>query len=138
MPQSHLDVIRRWWAGFNEHGMPSLDLCDEEIEITNPVDFPVRGSYHGHEGVRQWRDDAFDVFDDLAVDVEEVIDVGDGETGVTFLRLRATASYTRIGIDEPWAAVWTIRGGKLLRAHGYTSKREALEAAGLEGKRRAP
>lgn len=53
------------------------------------------------------------------------------ETVVMLLRLRGVASHTRIPIDETWAAVWTIRNGKLLRAQGYISRREAMKAAGL-------
>jgi hypothetical protein len=30
-----------------------------------------------------------------------------------------------------WAAVWTLRAGKVLRAQGYMHRREALQAAGL-------
>jgi ketosteroid isomerase-like protein len=91
----------------------------------------VRGSFRGHEGVRRWRDQVFDVMDELNVETEELIDAGDGETVVMFLRLRGVASYTRIEVDEPWAAVWKIRNGKLLHAQGYISRRKALEAAGL-------
>ncbi len=131
MSEENLDVVRRWWAGFNEGGMPSLDLCDEQIEISNPPEFPVRGSFYGHKGVRRWRDQAFDIFDDLNVETEKLIDAGDGETVVMFLRLQGVASYTRIEVDEPWAAVWKIRNGKLLHAQGYFSRRKALEAAGL-------
>ena len=37
----------------------------------------------------------------------------------------------QLDTNVEWAAVWTIRGGKALRAQGYRSKAEALEAAGL-------
>jgi ketosteroid isomerase-like protein len=131
MSEENLEVVRRWWASFNEHGVPSLDLCDEQIEISNPPDFPVSGSYHGHEGVRQWRADVFEIVDDANVEVEKLFDAGDGETVVMFLRFQGAALYTRIEFDEPWAAVWRIQGGKLLNAQGYTSRRKALEAAGL-------
>ena len=30
-----------------------------------------------------------------------------------------------------WATKWTIRDGKVLRAYGYLTRAEALEAAGL-------
>jgi ketosteroid isomerase-like protein len=131
MSQENVEVVRRWWEGFNEHGMPSLDLCDEQIEISNPPDFPVRGSYHGHEGVHQWRADVWDIVDEAKVELEELFDSGDSETVVMFLRFRGVARYTRIEFDEPWAAVWRMRAGKLLKAQGYTSRRKALEAAGL-------
>jgi uncharacterized protein len=129
--EQNLEVVRRWWKGFHEDGMPPLDLCDAQVEISNPPEFPVRGTYRGHEGVRQWRADAFDVIDELEVETEKLIDVGDGETVVMLLRLRGLASHTRIPIDETWAAVWTIRNGKLLRAQGYISRRAAMRAAGL-------
>jgi uncharacterized protein len=129
--EQNLEVVRRWWKGFHEDGMPPLDLCDAQVEISNPPEFPVRGTYRGHEGVRQWRTDAFDVIDELEVETEKLIDVGDGETVVMLLRLRGLASHTRIPIDETWAAVWTIRNGKLLRAQGYISRRAAMRAAGL-------
>ena len=70
--------------------------------------------------------------DDVSVEPEDIIDVtDDGETVVMLLRARATAHHTRIDVDFPWAAIWTIRDGKLLLAQGYLSRREALEAAGL-------
>lgn len=131
MSEENLEVVRRWWKGFHEDGMPPLDLCDAQVEISNPPEFPVRGTYRGHEGVRQWRTDAFDVIDELEVETEKLIDVGDGETVVMLLRLRGVASHTRIPIDETWAAVWTIRNGKLLHAQGYISRRDAMRAAGL-------
>ena len=63
--------------------------------------------------------DAFDVIDELEVETEKLIDVGDGETVVMLLRLRGVASYTRIPIDQTWAAVWT------------TPKRKACACPGL-------
>ena len=132
MSQENVEVVRRWWAGFNEDGMPPLALCDEGIEIRNPPDFPVRGLFQGHDGVRRWRDQVFDIFDDVRVEPEDIVDVhGDGETVLMLLRASGTASYTGIKVDYEWAAIWTIRNGKLLRAQGYLNRVEALEVAGL-------
>ena len=132
MSQEKVEIVRRWWEGFNEDGMPPLDLCDERIEIRNPPDFPVRGSFHGPQGVRDWRDQTFEALDNVSVEVEEIIDVpGDGETVLMLLRLRATARHMGIEVEYPWAAIWTIGEGKLVLAQGYLSRQEALEAAGL-------
>jgi ketosteroid isomerase-like protein len=131
MSQENVETARRWLEGFNKTGMPPLDLCHEQIEIANPPEFPVRGVYRGHEGVREWRDQAFEVVDDVQIEPEKLIDVGDHQTVVMFLRLKGRASYSQIEIDEPWAAVWTIRDGKLYRGQGYVSRHKALEAAGL-------
>jgi ketosteroid isomerase-like protein len=132
MSEENVEVVRRWWAGFNEDGMPPLPLCDEEIEIRNPPDFPVRGPFYGHDGVRDWRDQVFEVFDNARVEPEEIVDVhGDGETVLMLLRATGTARHTDIEMDVEWAAIWTVRGGKLLKAQGYLNRADALEAAGL-------
>ena len=132
MSEENVEVVRRWWEGFNEDGMPPLVLCDEEIEIRNPPDFPVRGLYQGHDGVRRWRDQVFDIFDDARVEPEDIVDVhGDGTTVLMLLRATGTASHTGIKVDYEWAAVWTVRDGKVLSAQGYLNRAEALEAAGL-------
>ena len=132
MSSQNVEIVRRWWKGFNEDGMPPLALCDEEIEIRNPPDFPVRGLYEGHDGVRRWRDQVFDIFDNPRVEPERIVDVhDDGTTVLMLLRAKGIASYTGIEVEVEWAAVWTIRDGKLLRAQGYLNRAEALEAAGL-------
>jgi ketosteroid isomerase-like protein len=132
MSQENVYVVRRWWEGFNEDGMPPLSLCDDEIEINNPPDFPVRGPFQGHNGVRQWRDQVFEILDNARVEPEQIVDVhGDGETALMLLRATGTARYTEIEIEVEWAAIWTVRGGKLLKAQGYLNRADALEAAGL-------
>jgi ketosteroid isomerase-like protein len=132
MSGENVEIVRRWWAGFNENGMPPLALCDEEIEIRNPPDFPVRGLFQGHDGVRRWRDQVFDVFTNARVEPEDIVDVhGDGTTVLMLLRSTGTASYTGIEADYEWAAVWTIRDGKVLRAQGYLNRADAVAAAGV-------
>ena len=131
MSEENLEVVRRWWESFHEDGMPSLVLCDEAIEIHNPPDFPVRGSYHGHAGVRQWRDDVFDIIDDAKVAIDRLEALDDGETVLMFLRFQGRAAYTQIVVDEPWAAIWKITNGKVVHAQGYLRRSDALKAAGL-------
>jgi ketosteroid isomerase-like protein len=132
MSQENVKIVRRWWDGFNNDGMPPLSLCDEQIEIHMPPDFPVRGFFQGHEGVRRWREQVFEVAEDARVEPEEIVDVhDDGETVLMLLRATGTASYSKIKLDVEWAAIWTIRDGKLLRAKGYLNRAEALEAAGI-------
>jgi ketosteroid isomerase-like protein len=55
----------------------------------------------------------------------------DGTAVLMLLRVTGTASHTGIEIDYEWAAVWTMRDGKLLRAQGYLNRADALEAVGL-------
>jgi ketosteroid isomerase-like protein len=135
MSEENVEVVRRWWVAFNQDGAPPLELCDERIEIRNPASFPNRGPYRGHDGVHVWMADTWDTTDELHMEVDEIIDVGDGETVVSVQRALGTSRYTRLSTDDfpqpPWAAVWTVRSGKAVSAEGYMSRAEALEAAGL-------
>jgi ketosteroid isomerase-like protein len=91
----------------------------------------VQGPYHGHAGVREWVSDAFDVINDRRFELEEAIDSGDGETVVTVQRALGHSTHTGLKFDLSWAAVWTIRSGKVVRIQGYLTKGAALEAVGL-------
>ena len=131
MSQENVEIVRRWWAGFNEDELPPLELCDTQIEIRIPDEFPFTGIYRGHEGLRDWVAEVFDVIEDHHVAIESVVQAPDNETVVMALRSTGRAKEMQIKMDVPWAALWVIRGGKLVYAHGYMTIVEALEAAGL-------
>ena len=122
MSQENVEIVRRWWEGFNEDGMAPLALCDEEIEIRNPPDLAGHGLYEGHDGVRRWCDEIFDIVESARVEQERIVDVhDDGETVLMLLRVTGSASHSGIDVDYEWAAIWTIRDRKVLRAQGYLS-----------------
>ena len=123
-------IVRALWAGLERGDVP-LDLCDQQIELRTAAEIPVADEYRGHDGVRKWATDVWEVFSEFHNEVEEVIEVGDGETVVTLVRTTGRMRHTGLEAKLKWAVVWTLRGGKALRAHGYLSKAEALEAAGL-------
>jgi ketosteroid isomerase-like protein len=144
MPQENLEIVRALWAAL-ERGPDApwppprdefdrqlrLDLIDEEIELRNPAEFPVADEYHGHDGVRQWATEVWEVFSELHHELEELIEAEDGETVVSVQRTQGRMRHTGLDVDLPWAAVWTIKDGRAVRGHGYMTRAQALEAAGL-------
>jgi len=56
--------------------------------------------------------DAFDVINDRRFELDEIIDTGNDETVVTLQRALGQSSHTGLAFNLPWAAVWTVRGGK--------------------------
>jgi ketosteroid isomerase-like protein len=145
MSRENVELVRALWANLKrdpgEPWPPSsrdeldrrlrLDLCDESIEIRNPPEFPVADEYHGHDGVRQWATEVWEVFSEVHHDLEELVEANDGETVVSVQRTKGRMRHTGIETDLLWAAVWTVRDGKALRGQGYMTKEEALEAVGL-------
>jgi len=47
------------------------------------------------------------------------------------VRLLAHSKRLETEYELPWAAVWIIREGKLVKAEGYLHMTDALEAVGL-------
>ena len=137
MSEENVEILRRWWEALNKHGTPPLELCDERIEIRNPASFPNRGPYRGHDGVREWTIDTWEVIEEPHHEVEEILDVGDGKTVVSVQRTTGRLRHSQLNVDLQseegvrWAGVSTISGGRVLTAQGYLTREEALEAAGL-------
>jgi ketosteroid isomerase-like protein len=132
------------WAGLDRKpGMPwppppeefdrriRFDLCDEQIEIRNVEQMPVGSRYDGHAGVRQWAIEVWEVFSEVRNEINELIEVDDS-TVVSVQTTRARMRHTELQVDLTWAVVWTLKDGKVLQANGYVTRRQALEAAGLE------
>jgi hypothetical protein len=60
-------------------------ICDEQIELRTAAEIPVADEL-GHDGVRQWATDVWEVFSEFHNEVVEVIDGADRETVVTVVR----------------------------------------------------
>jgi ketosteroid isomerase-like protein len=130
MSQEHVEAVRAIWAGL-ERGDVRLDLCHEQIELRTVAEIPVADVYRGHDGVRHWATDVWEVFSDFHNEVEEVIEGEDGETLVTVVRTNGRMRHTGLDAKLRWAVAWSFRGGKAMRAQGFLSREEALEAVGL-------
>ncbi len=83
----------------------------------------------GVDAIRQnferWRD----AWEELEVAVEEVIDAGDRVFLTAHHRGRGRRS--GVDIDTRLYAVYTLRGGRIVREDEYAERAEALEAVGL-------
>ena len=108
-----------------------LEFFDSEIELRNPSEFPLRGPFRGHDGVRKWAREIWEVFTDLHNEIEEIVEVDD-ETVVSVQRTHARMRHTQLPADTEWATVWRFQDGKVWRGEGCWTRTEALEAAGLE------
>ena len=123
------EVVRQWTAAVMAGGL-GLEFIDEAMVMENTPNFPITGPYHGHEGVRRWWGDLTEAFEEMRIELDEIVEVDD-ETAYTTQRIVGRFRATGIEIDEPWAAAYWVRNGRIVRTAGFGSGRSARRALGL-------
>ena len=102
---------------------------DAEIIAFGPSPF-AKAYRRGLQGVRDWYRDVTEDLSDASVSVEDLVAVGE-ELVVGAIRLTGLAKKSGVPFELVFGEVWTVRGGRIIRAQGYRDRAEALEAAGL-------
>jgi ketosteroid isomerase-like protein len=132
MSQENVEIVRRAYEGFAEHGVPDFGFLDPEVEWRGPREFPDLAEPHfGHEGVGRYFAKVNEAFDDYRVVPEEFIDAGGGQV-LVFSREGGRGKGSGAEVQTHLTAhLWTIRDGKAVRMQSYWERSDALEAAGL-------
>jgi ketosteroid isomerase-like protein len=128
MSQENVEVVRRWFEAHLE-GRLAFEICHADVTVDNVPEFPITGPYHGHEGMQRWWDELSEVVEGARIYLDEAEPLDD-ERVLTIQRLVGTFSNTGIPVDQPWAAIFVVGDGKIMRVSGYASRRQALKAAG--------
>jgi ketosteroid isomerase-like protein len=112
-----LDALAEYWAD-------DIDYRAAEGALDDP------GPMHGKDAVRAYVQDWLDMFDDLRSEPVELIDAGEDRV-IAVTRNSGRAKLSGVETDITYAALYTIRDGKIARGREYWTKEQALEAAGL-------
>jgi ketosteroid isomerase-like protein len=88
------------------------------------------GPIHGKAEMRAYVQDWIDTFDQFKVEPLEVIDAGQDQVVAVF-RNSGRAKLSGVEADLTFAALYTVREGKIARGREYWTREEALEAARL-------
>jgi ketosteroid isomerase-like protein len=128
MSQENVELVYRFGDAFNRRDLDAfVALTDDDVEVV-PRMVSMEGSYHGHDGIRHWWENLFEVWPDLAIEVVEVRDFGDS----TLAAMRTHGHGA--GSDIPWdETVWQVarwRRGKCVWWRNFDTRAEALEAVG--------
>jgi ketosteroid isomerase-like protein len=131
MSQENVEKVRAGYEAFSRRDLDAaLTHLDPEIEWHQSSAFPDARTFHGHEGVRQFFDQVFEIFDESDFVPEEIIDLG-GDQIVVVHRFVGRGQGSRIPVEVHETALWTLREGKAVRLEAFATKAEALEAARL-------
>jgi ketosteroid isomerase-like protein len=130
MSQQNIELHRRGVEAANAREVP-VDLLAPGFRMENRVTAVTDNAYRGADGWREWMSDLFDVFADGArYEVEEIIAAGD-DFVAAMLCVTGRGARSGLPITFRWAGVTWFRGNKAVRAAGYPTREEALEAVGL-------
>ena len=132
MSQQNVEIVRQMIDAFNRGDLDAssehwADNVDYRAVEGAPDD---HGPIHGKVAMRAYVQDWIDTFDQFTVEPMELIDAGEGQV-VGVLRNSGRAKLSGVETDLTFAALYTVRDGKLERGREYWSRDEALEAAGL-------
>jgi ketosteroid isomerase-like protein len=133
MSQENVEIVRKLLDVYNHRTFgENADLIDPDIVWDlSRVDLPDATSYTGPleftDFVNTWEEG----FASEHMEAEEVFDAGDRVVVMIHQRGRGKAS--GIDVEQRFAMIWTVRGGRAIRMEMYPTREEALEAVGLSG-----
>jgi ketosteroid isomerase-like protein len=131
MSQENLEVVRRSIDAVNRRQIEeALGFIDPEDELHSAIVGGTEGNvYRGHDGFRRWFADSFESFEKLRTELTEFRELGD--CVIAFGHIHARGRESGLELDSPTGWIFTLREGKVVKADGFLSRDEALEAAGL-------
>ncbi len=130
MSQENVEIIRRAWKAYADHGIEgAAEYFAEDGVIEDFPDLPDRTTYVGREGLVERNRHFIEVWGDFVIEPVEFIDAGDLVIVVWEIHGHGTASGAPV--DSPGVFVYELRDGMVVRDRAFTSKSKALAALGL-------
>jgi ketosteroid isomerase-like protein len=130
MSQENVEIVRAVYEAVGRGDLEGANsYMHPEIEFHTYVHSPEAGVYRGKEAVQKYNQDLFDQFERLRIEVEELIDAGNRV--IVMSTQHAVPKGGQQEIEVRLAEVWTVRDLLLAERHSYSTKDQALEAAGL-------
>jgi ketosteroid isomerase-like protein len=132
MSQENIKTLRDAAAAFDRGDVDAwLEYLADDIDyraIEGAPDDP--GPMHGKDAVRAYAQDWLDMFDEFRSEPVELIDAGEDRV-IAVTKISGRAKLSGVETDLTYAALYTIRDGKVAWGREYWTKEQALEAAGL-------
>jgi ketosteroid isomerase-like protein len=125
----NVEIMRRGYEAFAARGVDGfLEFIHPEFELVTPPALALEPqTYRGHEGVRRYFESFYDAVDEIRVEPDEFIPVGEK----VIVPFRLTTRGRTSGIEASMRAVQVcqIRDGKFVRFDIYPTLEEARAAA---------
>jgi ketosteroid isomerase-like protein len=131
MSRENVEVVRGIWEADRRRDVEAVQAAyapDVEWEDHAGL-WGDWGVARGPDGIRQaWRR-WYEAFAEVQIELGEV--AAGGDVVVATYHLGARGRSSGVDVELTVTLVWTLEAGKVVRVRAYTSRDEALEAAGL-------
>jgi ketosteroid isomerase-like protein len=114
-------------AGERNPEIPSL--VHPDIEFHTHARAPEAGVYRGREAVIEYHERVFGMFDQVRIEVEELLSAGDRV--VVISRQHTVPRGTEAEIVQRVVEVFSFRDGLVAERKPFSTRADALQAAGL-------
>jgi ketosteroid isomerase-like protein len=127
MSQENVELLRRALESPDPEAL--FAILDANVEWDFVGAFPEATTHYGPDGVREFLGQWAGAFDDFGFEADDVIEAGD--FALVSLHQWGRGKETGAQVDSRTWQVFAFRVGKVISCHGYATKAEALEAAGV-------
>jgi uncharacterized protein len=117
------EFAARVYAAINARDREAIKaLSAPDIVVGTTVE-----AYRGAEAVLEWMDEGDDAFDDFAIDLLEVEELG-GHV-LASMRQRGRGKASGAEVDHHFTHVWTLRDGRAIRLQSFANHDDAVKYA---------
>ena len=129
--EAETQAVREFYAALNRGDIPeALKAFDAQIEVIEPPEFPMAGTYHGLAEVTAHFEKARATWAEGSCEPQRFIAAGDKIVVPVDVRVR-------LKTEKEWrqgrlADVFTFRKGKVTQFRNFAEEKQALEWAGIK------
>jgi ketosteroid isomerase-like protein len=132
MSDENVEIVRRAVEEFNERGFDGFgdsELVSDDFEFHEPPEQPAPRVGRGREEVRKLGSEFDAAWEEHRSEPREIRAL-DGDR-VLLVSVEHFKGRDGIEVDAPFAAIFTLRDGRLIRWQAFWDKQNALESARL-------
>ena len=130
MSEDNVEVVKAAFAHGSRGDFDGLlALVDPRVEWIEDPGSPGAIARRGHAEVKRYFERMPRYWEKLRVELERFVDYGDEVLVLARVTTRARWGGPEIG--RPFDAIFTVRDGKIVRGRSFSTRHEALDAAGL-------
>ena len=130
MSQENVETVKALFAAFADRDSDAAaEILDPDVQIHPAiVGGPENVVYHGRDGMRQFWTDVDAAWAEFRIEPEEFREL---DKGILVLgRAFARSQGSGIGLDQGAGWIARLREGRIVEFQSFSSKEDALEAAG--------